>query len=219
MEIGGDRSAMMLPRSRPSITWIVTNAIGGLDYPLAMAISVMMMTMMAGLLYLGHRLFDLTKILEPIIQLFKADLRSHPHQLSITPEHTVSLSNLRETISDALFRQMPPLRVVESDHSVDVLGTQATKLAVLQAVHNQISARSSGAEILKMGDQGHLRGNDFELLREGFSLSVDKVSSDLEACWNLGKAGGKGVSITLEYLRALTCVEGEYFLDTSKLLS
>ncbi len=45
---------------------IVTNAIGGLDYPLAMAISVMMMTMMAGLLYLGHRLFDLTKILEPI---------------------------------------------------------------------------------------------------------------------------------------------------------
>ena len=45
---------------------IVTNAIGGLDYPLAMAISVIMMAMMIGLLYLGHRLFDLTRILEPI---------------------------------------------------------------------------------------------------------------------------------------------------------
>ena len=45
---------------------IVTNAIGGLDYPLAMAISVIMMTLMIGLLYLGHRLFDLTRILEPI---------------------------------------------------------------------------------------------------------------------------------------------------------
>lgn len=45
---------------------IVVNAIGGLDYPLAMAISVVMMVMMIGLLYLGHRLFDLTKILEPI---------------------------------------------------------------------------------------------------------------------------------------------------------
>ena len=45
---------------------IVVNAIGGLDYPLAMAISVVMMAMMIGLLYLGHRLFDLTKILEPI---------------------------------------------------------------------------------------------------------------------------------------------------------
>ena len=45
---------------------IVVNAIGGLDYPLAMAISVIMMTMMGALLYIGHRLFDLTRILEPI---------------------------------------------------------------------------------------------------------------------------------------------------------
>ena len=45
---------------------IVVNAIGGLDFPLAMAISVVMIGMMIGLLLLGHRLFDLTKILEPI---------------------------------------------------------------------------------------------------------------------------------------------------------
>lgn len=45
---------------------LVVNAIGGLDFPLAMAISVIIIVMMIGLLYLGHRLFDLTKILEPI---------------------------------------------------------------------------------------------------------------------------------------------------------
>lgn len=45
---------------------LVLNSIGALDFPLAMAISVVMMVLMIGLLYLGHRLFDLTRILEPI---------------------------------------------------------------------------------------------------------------------------------------------------------
>ena len=45
---------------------IVVNAIGGLDYPLAMAISVLLIGMMIALLFVGHWLFDLTKILEPI---------------------------------------------------------------------------------------------------------------------------------------------------------
>lgn len=45
---------------------LVVNAIGGLDFPLAMAISVIIITMMIGLLFIGHKLFDLTKILEPI---------------------------------------------------------------------------------------------------------------------------------------------------------
>ena len=45
---------------------IIVNAIGSLDFPLAMAISVIMIGMMLGLLFLGHKLFDLTKILEPI---------------------------------------------------------------------------------------------------------------------------------------------------------
>lgn len=45
---------------------IVLNAIAALDFPLAMAISAVMVAAMVGLLYLGHRLFDLTRILEPI---------------------------------------------------------------------------------------------------------------------------------------------------------
>ena len=45
---------------------IATQAIAALDYPLAMAISAIMMTTLLALLYLGHILFDLTKILTPI---------------------------------------------------------------------------------------------------------------------------------------------------------
>jgi ABC-type spermidine/putrescine transport system permease subunit I len=45
---------------------IATQAIAALDFPLAMAVSAIMMTTLMGLLYIGHRLFDLTKILAPI---------------------------------------------------------------------------------------------------------------------------------------------------------
>lgn len=45
---------------------IVNQAIVALDFPLAMAISAIMMLTLLVLLYIGHRLFDLTKILQPI---------------------------------------------------------------------------------------------------------------------------------------------------------
>jgi ABC-type spermidine/putrescine transport system permease subunit I len=45
---------------------IVNQAIVALDFPLAMAISTIMIATLIILLYIGHRLFDLTKILEPI---------------------------------------------------------------------------------------------------------------------------------------------------------
>ena len=44
---------------------IATQAIIALDFPLAMAVSAIMMATLFGLLAVGHRLFNLTKILEP----------------------------------------------------------------------------------------------------------------------------------------------------------
>ena len=45
---------------------IANQAIAALDFPLAMAISAIMIVTLMLLLYIGHRLFDLTKILDPI---------------------------------------------------------------------------------------------------------------------------------------------------------
>jgi len=45
---------------------IATQAIAALDFPLAMAVSAIMMTTLLILLYIGHKLFDLTRILTPI---------------------------------------------------------------------------------------------------------------------------------------------------------
>lgn len=45
---------------------IATQAISALDFPLAMAVSAIMMATLMSLLWLGHKLFDLTKILTPM---------------------------------------------------------------------------------------------------------------------------------------------------------
>ena len=45
---------------------IATQAIAALDFPLAMAVSAIMMTTLLFLLYVGHKLFNLTRILTPI---------------------------------------------------------------------------------------------------------------------------------------------------------
>jgi len=45
---------------------IATQAIVALDFPLAMAVSAIMMATLMALLYIGHRLFDLTHILDPV---------------------------------------------------------------------------------------------------------------------------------------------------------
>ena len=45
---------------------IATQAIVALDFPLAMAVSAIMMSTLMVLLYIGHRLFNLTHILDPV---------------------------------------------------------------------------------------------------------------------------------------------------------
>ena len=45
---------------------IATQAITALDFPLAMAVSAIMMATLMTLLWIGHRLFDLTRILTPL---------------------------------------------------------------------------------------------------------------------------------------------------------
>ena len=61
--------------------------------------------------------------------------------------------------------------------------------------------------MLIVGDRGRWPGNDYELLREPYSLGVDEVSVDPSTCWNLASPGQRGPSVTLEYLKALDLTE------------
>jgi hypothetical protein len=64
------------------------------------------------------------------------------------------------------------------------------------------------APILTIGDRGRWPGNDFELLREPFALSVDEISVDPDTCWNLALPGQRGLAVTIDYLAALDVTSG-----------
>jgi hypothetical protein len=99
--------------------------------------------------------------------------------------------------------------VVRSSHSIDVLAPLVSKVRIVERLSSAFKGISSPG-ILCIGDKGKWPGNDFDLLREPCSLSVDQVSVDSDTCWNLAPPGHRGVQATLGYLRALS-KEGDAF--------
>lgn len=91
------------------------------------------------------------------------------------------------------------LTTTRSSHSVDVVAPNVSKLNVLR----QLQANRPGMDLLAIGDRGRWPGNDYELLKTPYALSVDELSVDPDTCWNLAPRGQRGVEATLIYLRAL----------------
>jgi hydroxymethylpyrimidine pyrophosphatase-like HAD family hydrolase len=94
--------------------------------------------------------------------------------------------------------------ITRSSHSIDIVASGVSKLNVLA----RLRERTGHAPILSIGDRGRWPGNDYELLRGAFALSVDEISVDPATCWNLAECGQRGVAATLEYLRALESHSG-----------
>ena len=88
-----------------------------------------------------------------------------------------------------------------------------SKLNVLKHLRESVGA----APVLTIGDRGRWPGNDYELLREPFALSVDELSVDPNTCWNLAPRGQRGIAATLCYLRALTVTNAKLRFDESRL--
>jgi hypothetical protein len=89
--------------------------------------------------------------------------------------------------------------ITRSSHSIDIVAAGVTKLNVL----NRLKERVPNMPILTIGDRGRWPGNDYELLKEAFALSVDELSVDPHTCWNLAPRGQRGITATLGYLQAL----------------
>lgn len=89
--------------------------------------------------------------------------------------------------------------VTRSSHSIDILAASISKRAVLAKLRSLLG----DVPVLAIGDRGRWPGNDYELLQEKFSLSVDETSVDPDSCWNLASSGQRGVAATIEYLQGL----------------
>ena len=146
--------------------------------------------------------------LTPIEDALKADPRVHKlfevtirrPQITIEPRSVIPIPTLWSLANEVVHKYGPSgTTVLTLGHSVDILAPGVTKRNIgrmLSTIHHS----SPDSRILCIGDKGRWPGNDFDLLSEPFSLSVDEVSSDPVTCWNLAPAGYRGIQATLYYL-------------------
>lgn len=129
-------------------------------------------------------------------------------QITVEPKSHVS-ETLTWDLVQQLVNQWPTqgITVVRSSHSIDVLAPGISKTALVEHVRTLMGVEDTTA-ILCIGDRGRWPGNDFALLQEPCSLSVDEVSLDPHTCWNLAPAGYRGVQATLHYLEAMHLSQG-----------
>jgi len=95
-----------------------------------------------------------------------------------------------------------------SSHSIDITSSGVSKRLVVSHLRGLSQSLAVGG-ILCMGDMGRWPGNDYDLLQEPLSLSVDEVSPDPDTCWRLSPEGVRGVEATIWYLKRIEKKEGQ----------
>jgi HAD superfamily hydrolase (TIGR01484 family) len=125
--------------------------------------------------------------------------------------HKVSLLNRISEILNGLNQ----LKIVYSEHSIDILDPDVSKLKVIEAL--EVSIEKKEKNILVIGDQGQFGGNDFEMLNQPYSLSVNRISTSLTTCWNLSPLGLRGSKATLSILKAIKINDKSFHLDINQL--
>lgn len=83
--------------------------------------------------------------------------------------------------------------VKSSGWTVDITSKGTDKGHALDIVRDLIDEDLKDDDFLKLGDQGHNGGNDFELLKRRHSFSVDTISADLSTCFPIVDSKGRRI--------------------------
>ncbi len=147
-------------------------------------------------------------------KLFSCEARAK--QLSLFPRENRSafeiLQIVREIIETA---KISDLSVLYSSHSIDVLAGGVSKVNTVWKLKERIGGSPN---VVCIGDRGRYPGNDYQLLAEPFSLSVDESSLRPETCWNLAPGGFRGVQGAVHYLNAAIFEDNSFGFDYKKLV-
>jgi hydroxymethylpyrimidine pyrophosphatase-like HAD family hydrolase/D-arabinose 5-phosphate isomerase GutQ len=147
---------------------------------------------------------------EPTINSFiKSEIR--PGQLTVVIIDKKNAGIIKNNILDSLTNCFPfQIQVLESSHSVDIIPITTSKVSIIQACHSFLDDADNNYNFLCIGDNGKWPGNDYQLLANEYSLSVDKVSLDPNTCWNLSSVGNRCVQTIVEYFEAIN-LENAFF--------
>lgn len=136
-----------------------------------------------------------------------------PNQIIIQVKDKLEWSKVRLSIIQFIINlSIPNIQILESSHSIDIVDqTETSKRAILKCFQNNNNSNLSNS--LCIGDKGRWPGNDYQLLAQEYSLSVDEVSSLKDSCWNLAKSGMKNIEATKYYLSCIKFKNGLFKLD------
>lgn len=166
----------------------------------------------------SSRLSQALETLNPLISRLPIRVSHNEYQLSLIPTRPISLERLRRSVMELLHDIIPPNFVRESSHSVDIISRPNCKESVLREVEKRVHDIDLSSATLCIGDIGDWGGNDFDLLHNRLSLSVDRISANLGTCWNLGPPGSRGVTTAVRYFQALKPTSHGFRFDVDSLL-
>jgi len=149
-------------------------------------------------LYNGTLLTNLSKVSEDFIGYWplqsiitsllketvsgKVEISARPTQISLHKITKLEKENVLRKIRNSLGQHLPFIKIKESGHSIDILPFWATKITVVQAVFE-----ATNSNVLCIGDQGQIGGNDEELLSWTPSICVGKTRPVSDQCLWIGK--------------------------------
>lgn len=135
---------------------------------------------------------------------FIGEYEVRPYQLTIEPKSNYSLDLLYEILIEFKFRLgLDNISILKSSHSLDILAPNVSKNKIIEYMRTRLEPKINMLPFLSIGDKGKWPGNDFELLNDKYSLSVDECSIDFNSGWNIAPIGHKRTQATFDYLRSL----------------
>jgi len=145
-------------------------------------------------------------VIEPLVTT-----RVRPTQLTLRARRPMPKGLLCRMVLESLAicpNVVAALSIHESGHTIDIVPRAVSKLRVLDHVTSLLASErarglSDRSAVLTIGDQGLLTGNDFAFLSRLHGLSVERVSTPLDRCWNLTAPGRRGSAALLDYLAVL----------------
>lgn len=129
---------------------------------------------------------------------------NNPYQITVLSDNNDH--NLIDKLKINL-QSIRGIKIVESSHSFDIIPDTSSKNNIFDYL---ITLGYSKNDFIAIGDAGHQGGNDYELLSQPDSLSVDQVSENVLFCWNYSKPGLRNLEATLFYLDNIQIHKG-YF--------
>lgn len=146
--------------------------------------------------------FEEAMVKSELINFLKYEMR--PNQITIEPANHYSLDYIYDLLNELRFKlHLNSISIFKSSHSLDILAPNISKTCIFENIRLRLDESLKTLPILSIGDKGKWPGNDFELLNNYYSLSVDECSFDLDADWNLAPVGYKRTQATEYYLNAL----------------